>query len=250
MSKYRKKGPGRSKQEPMRLNRYLAHCGIASRRKADELIQNGDVKVNGKVVKEMGITVKPGDKVMYKGKIVTPGKMVYILLNKPKGVITTTDDERDRQTVIDLIESMTTEKVYPVGRLDRNTTGLLLLTNDGDLKQKLTHPKHGVKKYYQVKLDAALSQEDEEKLRNGLELEDGAVEIDGMSMVQDSNRFKWVIELHIGRNRIVRRIFEHLGYEVVALDRIGFGGLTKERLPRGRARHLRDKEVIFLKHFK
>lgn len=239
-------------QEPeeMRLNKYVAHCGIASRRKADELIQGGLVTVNGEVVKEPGRRVMPGDKVTFKGKLVKPEeKKVYILLNKPKNYITTLKDERDRRTVIDLIGDKVKERIYPVGRLDRNTTGLLVLTNDGELAQKLSHPSHKVKKVYYVVLDKPVSEDHLQQIRKGLELEDGKALVDSVSHVEGGKPNEVGIDIHIGKNRIVRRIFEHLGYEVVRLDRMYYAGLTKKDLPRGRFRHLTKREVIMLKHF-
>jgi 23S rRNA pseudouridine2605 synthase len=234
----------------MRLNKYLAHCGIASRRAAAELIQKGTVAVNGVVVKEIGHRVLPTDKVTYEGKPIEPVEdMVYILMNKPKDVITTVSDERGRKTVLDLVGRTVKTRIYPVGRLDRETTGLLLLTNDGDLAQKMSHPSYRIKKIYHVVLNKNLATTDWEKIKAGVELEDGKAEIDNLSLPDGGAKSEVLIELHIGKNRIVRRIFEHLGYEIEKLDRIYYGGLTKKDLPRSHYRVLKPREVIMLKHF-
>jgi 23S rRNA pseudouridine2605 synthase len=236
--------------EGMRLNKYVAHCGVASRRETAELIKEGKVTVNNVVVKEPFYQIKPGDVVHYKGKAIRPeGKMVYLLMNKPRNVITTTDDERGRKTVLDLVEKKTDMRVFPVGRLDRDTTGLLLLTNDGELAQKMTHPSYKIKKVYHAVLNRPISTADLEKIRTGLELEDGLAPVDSVDFVPDKPRNEVGITIHIGRNRIVRRIFAHLGYEVERLDRTYLGGLTKKDLPRGFVRHLNKQEVIMLKHF-
>jgi 23S rRNA pseudouridine2605 synthase len=240
----------RGTPQEMRLNKYLAHCGIAARRKADELIENGQVKVNGTVVKEMGYKVQPGDEVRYKGRLVTPGEKIYILLNKPKDYITTADDERGRKTVLDLIEGATEERVFPVGRLDRNTTGLLLLTNDGELAQKLSHPSFGVKKVYAVELDKPLTVQHFKMISEGVKLEDGVAVIDEIAYTNSSDKRNIGIMLHVGKNRIVRRIFEHLGYAVVKLDRTFYAGLEKRNLERGRWRYLTAKEINQLYRFK
>jgi 23S rRNA pseudouridine2605 synthase len=232
----------------MRLNKYLAHAGIASRRKADELIAEGLVTVNGVVVKEMGHRVTKDDVIKFKGKTIIAENFVYILLNKPKDYITTTSDERDRKTVMELIAGACKERVYPVGRLDRNTTGLLLLTNDGDLMQKLTHPSKGVKKVYQATLNKPLTKVDMEKIGVGVELEDGLAKVDAIAYADAHDKREIGIEIHIGKNRVVRRIFEHLGYDVVKLDRVLFAELTKKNLQRGKWRFLREKEVTVLKH--
>ena len=237
--------------EDMRLNKFLAHCGVASRREAAAIIQAGEVKVNGQVVLDIGYKVHPKDLVLFKGKkVALKTKMIYILLNKPKDYIATVKDERGRKTVLDLVRIREGERIYPVGRLDRNTTGLLLLTNDGALAQRLTHPKYEVKKIYHVILDKSLSKADFEQIINGVTLEDGFVKVDSMDYVDGRPKSEIGVEIHSGRNRIVRRIFEHLGYEVTKLDRVYFGGLTKKDLPRGRYRHLSEKEIILLKHFK
>lgn len=233
----------------MRLNRFIANSGVCSRREADQLIQKGLIRVNGKVITEMGYKVKPSDKVHYKGKLLSRERLVYVLLNKPKGFITTTSDPKERKTVMHLVEKACPERIYPVGRLDKNTTGLLLLTNDGELSKKLTHPSYQVEKIYQAELDRPITPEDLEKMAAGLELEDGLARPDDV-VVLDQKRKTIGIGLHIGRNRIVRRMFEHLGYEVKKLDRVVFAGLTKKDLPRGKWRFLQPKEVIWLKHMR
>ncbi len=233
----------------MRLNKFVAHAGICARRQAAELVKQGQVKVNGKVELSPAYLVQPGDKVAYKGKTLRlEEKKVYILMNKPKDVITTVSDEKGRKTVLDLLRDKVDERVFPVGRLDRMTTGLLLLTNDGDLAQRLSHPSFKVKKIYYVVLDKILPEPDLERIRKGLKLEDGLAKVDGIAYVGEKKN-EIGIELHIGRNRIIRRIFEHLGYQVVKLDRTYYAGLTKKDLPRGRFRHLTEKEIIMLKHF-
>jgi len=235
----------------MRLNKFIAHCGICSRRKADELIKAGQVKVSGTVVKEPGHRVMPTDRVKYEGKILKPvRRKIYVLMNKPKNTITTTNDERGRKTVLDVIGDKVKERIYPVGRLDRATTGLLLLTNDGDLAKKLSHPSHKVQKVYHVVLNKPVTDAHIKKIRKGLTLEDGFAEVDAVSHVEGAEKNEVGIEIHIGKNRIVRRIFESLGYEVDKLDRVYYGGLTKKNLPRGWFRHLNKQEVIMLKHFK
>ncbi|GAB4252478.1 MAG: hypothetical protein Kow0027_17180 [Saprospiraceae bacterium] len=233
----------------MRLNKFVAHAGICARRQAADLVKQGQVKVNGKVELSPAYMVQPGDKVTYKGKeLKVEEQKVYILMNKPKDVITTVSDEKGRRTVIDLLRNKVPERVFPVGRLDRMTTGLLLLTNDGDLAQRLSHPSFKVKKIYYVVLDKILPEPDLERIRKGVELEDGIATVDGIDYVgQKKNEIG--IELHLGKNRIIRRIFEHLGYEVVKLDRTFYAGLTKKDLPRGHFRHLKEKEIIMLKHF-
>jgi 23S rRNA pseudouridine2605 synthase len=232
----------------IRLNKYISNAGICSRREADKLIETGVISVNGKIVTELGFKVSATDEINFGGQVLRKEKAVYILLNKPKDYITTLDDPEGRKTVLELIHNATKERVYPVGRLDRNTTGLLLLTNDGDLTKKLTHPRYGVKKIYQVTLDKALSKGDMQKIADGFELEDGPIKADDISYVGDGKDKNEVgIQLHSGRNRIVRRVFEHLGYDVVKLDRVYFAGLTKKDLPRGRWRLLTALEVSMLK---
>lgn len=230
----------------IRLNKYLSNAGIASRREADILIQSGAVKVNGEVIDQLGYKIKPGDKVTYGEESVKSERKVYLLLNKPKDYITTVDDPRERRTVMDLIAGACRERVYPVGRLDRNTTGVLLLTNDGELTTKLTHPKFGVKKIYHVSLNKGLRADDFKKIIEGVELEDGPVKVDDLAFVGEGKK-EIGLEIHSGRNRIVRRLFEHLGYDVIKLDRVSFAGLTKKDLPRGKHRFLNQKEISFLK---
>lgn len=233
-------------RETIRLNRFIANAGVCSRREADALIEAGEVKVNGCVITEMGHQVKPTDEVKHKNKILKREKFVYVLLNKPKDFITTTSDPEDRKTVMELVKNACDERILPVGRLDRKTTGLLLFTNDGDLAKKLTHPSHHVKKLYQVGLDKAITKADFEKIVEGLQLEDGPVQVDDLAVVSED--FKTLgVEIHTGRNRIVRRIFEHLGYQVVKLDRVVYAGLTKKDLPRGKWRFLTQKEVVNLR---
>ena len=248
-------GKGRKRPLPgkddglIRLNRYISNAGICSRRKADELIAAGVVSVNGEVVSELGYRVNPSkDVIRYNGETLKREKMVYVLLNKPKDYITTTDDPQERRTVMQLVEKASKERIYPVGRLDRNTTGLLLMTNDGDLADKLSHPKTGITKIYQVELNKSLPQGDLNKIAFGLELEDGVIKPDAVSYVQGGTKREIGIQIHSGRNRIVRRIFEHLGYEVVKLDRVIYANLTKKDLTRGRWRYLDEKEIIQLKH--
>ena len=230
----------------IRLNKYIANAGVCSRRDADLLIESGQVTVNGEVVTELGTKIMHTDVVCYGDKVLQKEKPVYILLNKPKDYITTTSDEYDRKNVMNLVAGACPQRVYPVGRLDRNTTGLLLITNDGELAKKLTHPRYGVKKIYQVELDKNLSQEDFQLIISGLELKDGFIAPDELAYVGESRR-EIGITLHSGKNRIVRRIFEHLGYEVVKLDRVYYAGLTKKDLPRGQWRFLRQDEVNILK---
>jgi len=233
---------------PVRLNRYLANAGICSRREADKLIESGSVSINGKVVTKLGTKVSPGDKVQYGGETLSLEKPRYILLNKPKDYLTTSRDPQNRKTVMKLVEHACQERIYPVGRLDRNTTGLLLFTNDGDLAKKLTHPKFQIKKIYHVYLDKKLTKKDFFKIAEGLELEDGFIRPDNIAYVAEVNDKKQIgIELHSGKNRIVRRIFEHLGYQVVKLDRVFYAGLTKKDLPRGKWRFLTPNEINLLK---
>jgi 23S rRNA pseudouridine2605 synthase len=234
----------------MRLNKYLAHSGIASRRAADTLIMQGHVTVNGEVVKEMGYKVQPNDVVTFKGKpIKTVDKFVYYLLNKPRNVLTTSSDERGRRTVIDIMTEKIPERIYPVGRLDRNTSGLILLTNDGELTKKLSHPSYKVPKVYLVTLDKNLALKDMEQIREGITLEDGPIKADSLHFIEGLSKREVEIEVHSGKNRLVRRIFEHFGYEVVKLDRTYYAGLTKKNLPRGMWRPLTKEEVRMLKHF-
>ena len=234
--------------QPMRLNKFLANSGICSRREADEYIAAGVITVNGEVVTELGSKVIPDtDRVMFHDQPVKCEKKVYILLNKPKDVVTTVEDTHARKTVLDLVKNACSERVYPVGRLDRNTTGVLLITNDGDLTTKLTHPKFNKKKIYQVTLDKDLQDEDFAKILSGIVLEDGEVKADELSFVNEGDLRTVGLEIHSGKNRIVRRIFDALGYHVIKLDRVYFAGLTKKNLPRGKWRYLSEMEVTMLK---
>ena len=233
--------------EQIRLNKFLANAGICSRREADELIQAGVVTVNGVTVSELGTKILRGDKVMIHDQLVSPDKRIYLLLNKPKDCVTSNDDPYAKLTVLDIVKNACHERIYPVGRLDRNTTGVLLLTNDGDLAAKLTHPKYNKKKIYQVTLDKGLAQDDYDKIMSGIMLEDGEIKADEISFLDEDEHRKIGIEIHSGRNRIVRRIFEHLGYKVVRLDRVYFAGLTKKNLKRGQWRFLSEKEVNMLR---
>lgn len=247
----RKKGPEPKAKDTglIRLNRYISNAGICSRRKADELIIAGVVAVNGVVVSELGHKVDPQkDEIRYNGETLKREKMVYVLLNKPKDYITTTEDPQERRTVMHLVEKASRERIYPIGRLDRNTTGLLLMTNDGDLADKLSHPRNNIVKLYQVELSKSLTQGDLNKIAFGLELEDGLIKPDSISYVAGGSKREIGIQIHSGKNRIVRRIFEHLGYEVVKLDRAVYANLTKKDLPRGRWRYLEESEVVQLKH--
>lgn len=239
-----------SAKEDIRLNKYVANSGICSRREADELIAKGSVTVNGKVVTEMGYRVKLSDTVCYLGKKILPEPFVYILMNKPKDFLTTTEDDKGRKTVMDLVADKIEQRIFPVGRLDRNTTGVLLLTNDGEVTQALTHPSFEIKKVYQVELDKKATSADLDKLVSGIELEDGEAHADGVAFVESEDKRHIGIEIHSGRNRIVRRMFEHLGFEVEKLDRVSFGIFTKKDLPRGKWRHLTQSEVGFLMKLK
>lgn len=232
--------------EPIRLNKYMANAGICSRREADEYIQAGEVLVNGEPVTELGTKITRNDTVTFRGKVVTLERKIYVLLNKPKDCVTTSDDPQGRLTVMDIVRNACTERIYPVGRLDRNTTGVLLLTNDGDLASKLTHPKFIKKKIYHVWLDRDVNEEDMQRIADGIELEDGPIQPDAVSYANDTDKNQVGIEIHSGRNRIVRRIFEALGYRVVKLDRVYFAGLTKKNLQRGRWRYLTQQEVNML----
>jgi 23S rRNA pseudouridine2605 synthase len=233
----------------IRLNKFISNSGVCSRREADDLIKMGLVSVNGTTITEMGHKVKPSDDIRYEGKKLTAERPVYILLNKPKGFITTTDDPQERNTVMELIAGACKERVYPVGRLDRNTTGLLLLTNDGDLTDKLTHPSYMAKKIYKVELDRPFTKADFEKVQEGIVLEEGRAMIDDLAIVSDDGKTVG-IELHIGWNHVVRRIFDALQYSVVKLDRVVYAGLDKKDLKRGQWRFLKTDEIVRLKHFK
>lgn len=236
--------------EIMPLNKYISHCGICSRRDAVDLIKEGKILVNGNIVKEPGTKVSENDAIVFEGKEIYPQKKsVYYLLNKPKNFITTTDDPEGRKTVMELLGAAPEQRIFPVGRLDRNTTGLLLLTNDGDLTQKLSHPKNNIKKIYQVSLDKPLTNADFDKIVAGIVLEDGLAAVDDLAFTDPKDKREIGIQIHIGRNRIVRRIFESLDYQVKALDRVLYAGLTKKNLKRGDWRELTEKEILFLKHF-
>lgn len=231
----------------IRLNKYIANSGICSRREADVFIQAGSASVNGKTVTELGFRVQKGDEVRFDGAVITPEAKRYVLLNKPKNYITTMDDERNRKTVMELIRTASRERIYPVGRLDRMTTGLLLFTNDGEMAKKLTHPKHQVRKLYHVTLDKKLSMTDLNAIGENFVLDGKMVFVDKISYIENKPKFEIGIEIHSGRNRIVRRIFEHFGYKVTKLDRVVFAGLTKKNLSRGVWRHLTEQEVNNLK---
>lgn len=237
----------KNENETIRLNRFIANAGVCSRREADELIRSGKIEVNGKIVTELGLQVKRSDVVKFEGRALMSEKLVYILLNKPKDFITTVSDTHDRKTVMDLIRSAGKERVVPVGRLDKNTTGLLLFTNDGDLTKKLTHPSHRVRKLYHVQADKNISEEDINKLSKGFELEDGFVKADEVSRITKGGYNEIGVLMHSGRNRIVRRMMEHLGYKVLKLDRVIFADLTKKDLPRGKWRRLSQQEISLLK---
>ncbi len=242
--------PNKPSSSLMPLNKYIAHAGVAARREAAEMVKKGLVKVNGELITEPGHKVSTKDEVRVNGKKIFPAKdLVYILLNKPKDYITTTDDPQGRKTVVDLIVKATGERVYPVGRLDRNTSGVLLLTNDGELAQKLTHPSNEVKKVYHVTLNKPLEKKDFDQILKGVVLEDGAAGVDVLAYADVKDKTQIGVEIHSGRNRIVRRIFEHLGYDVKGLDRVTFAGLTKKNVERGKWRFLSEKEIRDLKFF-
>lgn len=233
----------------MPLNKFVSHAGICSRRDAAELVKSGKIIVNGKSINEPGFKVSSKDQITYQGKILTAQRnLVYILLNKPKDFITTTEDPQGRKTVLDLVKSATMERVYPIGRLDRNTTGVLLLTNDGELAQKLSHPSYEIRKIYEVTLDKQLTKKDFETIMNGVTLEDGSITPDALAYPDPKNKHIIGIEIHSGRNRIVRRIFEHLGYDVKGLDRVMYANLTKKNVERSKWRFLSEKEVRLLKY--
>ncbi len=231
----------------MRLNRFVANAGVCSRRDADKLIENGEITINDKIVTTMGYTVLENDVVKYKGNALNAEKKIYLLLNKPKDVVTTNDDPHAEFTVMDIVKNACEERIYPVGRLDKQTTGLLLFTNDGDLAKKLTHPQYNAKKIYHVFTDKPITAKDLEQLASGVTLEDGPIHVDAISYVDMADKCQAGVEIHSGRNRIVRRMFEHLGYKVMKLDRVFFAGLTKVNIPRGKYRFLTPKEVTRLK---
>lgn len=233
--------------KPLRLNKFLANAGICSRREADEYIQAGVISVNGEIVTEMGVKVLLTDKIMFHDQTVHSERKVYLLLNKPKDCVTTSEDTHDRLTVLDLVKNACSERIYPVGRLDRNTTGVLLLTNDGDLASKLTHPKYDKKKIYHIALDKPLEEADFKAIMAGVPLDDGTIAADALEFVKEGDLKQVGIEIHSGQNRVVRRIFEKLGYKVIRLDRVFFAGLTKKNLPRGKYRFLSEREISMLK---
>ena len=237
----------RKSKEPIRLNKYIANSGICSRREADELISKGLITVNGEKVYEMGTKIQPDDEVRYKNKLLKNEKLVYILLNKPKDVVTTVKDRHAKINVIDLVKDACPERVYPVGRLDKNTTGVLLLTNDGDLTKKLTHPSFKKKKIYYIELDKPLTKVHFDEISRGVQLEDVFITPDAINYPEPEDKKKVGVEIHSGQNRIVRRIFEHFGYRIKKLDRVYFAGLTKKNLKRGRYRFLTQEEVNMLK---
>ncbi len=233
--------------KPVRLNKFLANAGICSRREADEYIQAGVITVNGEIITEMGAKVLLGDKVMFHDQPIRSERKVYILLNKPKNCVTTTEDTHERTTVMDLVKNACSERVYPVGRLDRNTTGVLLLTNDGDLAARLTHPKHHKKKIYHATLDKPLEKEDYETIMAGIQLdEETIIKPDALEYIKEDDNKQLGIEIHSGQNRVVRRIFEKVGYKVIRLDRVFFAGLTKKNLQRGKYRLLNQREINML----
>ncbi|MBL4939316.1 MAG: rRNA pseudouridine synthase [Lutibacter sp.] len=230
----------------IRLNKYISNSGICSRREADVFIKSGSASVNGKLITEMGYKVMPADVVKFDGSLISPEKKRYVLLNKPKNYITTMDDDRGRKTVMELVAKASKERIYPVGRLDRNTTGLLLFTNDGEIAKKLTHPKHNIQKLYQATLDKKLTMRDLQKIAEGFVLDEKRVLVDEISYIMNQPKSEVGVKIHSGRNRIVRRIFEHFNYSVIKLDRVIFAGLTKKDLPRGHYRHLTELEVSTL----
>lgn len=242
-----KRAPAEKKKDLIRLNKYIAHAGICSRREADKLITAGLITVNGKIITEVGTKVEPQDDVRYNGERLGNERKVYLLLNKPKDFVTTVDDPHAKKTVMDLVGRACKERIYPVGRLDRNTTGVLLFTNDGDLTRRLTHPSFNKKKIYHVFLDRNLSHADLNTIAAGIELDDGLIKVDAIAYASKENKREIGLEIHSGKNRVVRRIFEKMGYNVTKLDRVYFAGMTKKNLPRGRWRFLTDKEIRMLK---
>jgi 23S rRNA pseudouridine2605 synthase len=242
-----KHSAGKADDEFIRLNKFIANSGVCARREADELIREGHISVNGHKVTDMGVKVRLADKVTYNGKSLSPEKKVYVLLNKPRDYVTTVRDPHAEKTVLDLVSEATDERIYPVGRLDKSTTGVLLLTNDGDLAGKLTHPKYGISKVYHVFTDQPVTKRDMETIVSGVELDDGTVSADAISYPDPEDHTQVGLEIHSGQNRVVRRIFEKLGYRVRKLDRVSFAGLTKKNLQRGKWRHLTPKEVSMLK---
>lgn len=245
--KYSKQPRKSTNDNLVRLNKYIAGTGLCSRREADEYIANGLISVNGKIITELGVKITPGDDIRFNGRRLKQEKFVYILMNKPKDIVTSVKDQHAKKTVVELIGNACKERIYPVGRLDKNTTGVLLLTNDGELTRKLTHPSSNKKKIYHVHLHKSLSRSDMFKIAEGITLDDGFISADKINYVNDLDKSQIGIELHSGRNRIVRRIFEHLGYKIKKLDRVYFAGLTKKGLKRGTWRFLTDKEISLLK---
>jgi len=233
--------------KPIRLNRYIANTGLCSRREADEHIKGGLIKVNGEVITEMGIKVNPTDEISYKDKVLSNQRKIYLLLNKPKGFVTSVDEPEGKKIVMELVRSACKERIYPVGRLDKMTTGVLLFTNDGDLSLKLTHPSNRMRKVYQVSLDKPLAEEDLDKLAKGVDLDDGPIAFDSIAYTEPDDKTQIGVEIHSGKNRIVRRMFESAGYKVMKLDRVYFAGLTRKGLKRGKWRFLSPEEVAFLK---
>lgn len=243
-----RRGEKSADSDSIRLNKYISNSGVCSRREADKLIEAGVVSVNGKVVTELGTKVGPGDKVQYGDQTINREKPRYVLLNKPKGYITTADDPEKRKTVMSLVAGACKERIYPVGRLDRNTTGLLLFTNDGMIAKKLTHPRYGIKKIYHVEIDQNLTRVDFVKIQEGFKLDDEMVHVDSIEYIGDGKDKKQIgLELHSGQNRVVRRIFEHFEHKVLRLDRVYYAGLTKKNLPRGHWRFLEEQEINMLK---
>ena len=237
------------KEGTIRLNKFIANCGVCSRREADKLIERGELSVNGEVVTSLGSRVAPSDKVEHNGNLLSQADKIYILLNKPKDTITTTDDPEGRKTVMDLVEIASDERVYPVGRLDRNTTGVLFFTNDGELAQRLIHPKRNIKKVYALQLDKDLDLADLEKLERGIKLKDGLMKPDKVAYIDPADPTKIGVEIHSGKNRIIHRMFNHLGYNVDKLDRVLFGKFDKRKLKRGEWRNLSDSEVKEIRIF-
>lgn len=233
-------------EDPIRLNRYIANSGVCSRREADKLIEKGRIKLNGEIIKELGVKILRSDVVEFDGKKLSPESKVFILLNKPKNTVSTSHDPQGRITVIDIVKNATKERIYPVGRLDRNTTGVLLFTNDGDMARKLSHPSSNIKKIYHVFLEKPMAQADFDAIAAGMDLEDGFIKPDELTFPEPQDRSQLGIEIHSGKNRIVRRIFAERGYEVMKLDRVYFGGLTKKNLPRGKWRILSEKDINML----
>lgn len=248
-SEKRKRINQESATQTTRLNKYIAQSGVCSRREADVLIKSGKIKVNSNVITEMGYQVKPEDKVHHGKKLLSKERLVYVLLNKPKDFITTTDDPQERKTVMQLVSKACSERIYPVGRLDRNTTGVLLLTNDGELSKKLTHPSHQIGKIYQIELNKPIEEEHFNQIKAGIELEDGLIKVDDIAIL-DHSSLSLGVEIHSGKNRIIKRIFESFGYEVSKLDRVMFAGLTKKDLSRSKWRFLKDREIVKLKYLK